>query len=541
MNDNFNIVLLGVGEGQERKEAATKLATLFKQDIQKIEALLLKPAIIKRNVDYVTAMKYKEAIEQCGALCEIHTETPIIDIKPVVNTITEQDSDKKADYSNAPSNHAAVDASKKTSRNEDNQTSIVSVLKRAGEDILPILQQKVTVLQSGLRNAVGSKQDTENQEKIRTEKSDDNQDAALPPKVSLWNPNAATMWSLVFTPLFGAWIHAKNWTALGDNEKVAKSMYWAYGAIAILVLNLFTTKGVAWLSLVYLLVWNFILGKQQIKYVKEKYGDTYDKKSWVKPIGIGVGAFLVYILIIVFFEGIMNGMPSGDGTDSKVSAANHEKASQPSPAIAKKIGVQWKYSETKDPMTDERKLISRASFQNDTQLRIDVEFVCNQATKELGATATGYDTKNKGISFIQREKSVELPVRLNEEPSITTSTKITNYSNQVAIEDISLAKCYNTNYNTIGPLLLPLVMLQVGDIKSQLSDGRRIDTEMEKTITKLLAEYPNADCLFTPAANAWLELTELRVQFPLVAGNVVARIAPHEPNLRKALEACAGP
>ena len=37
----------------------------------------------------------------------------------------------------------------------------------------------------------------------------------------------------------------------------------------------------------------------------------------------------------------------------------------------------------------------------------------------------------------------------------------------------------------------------------------------------------------------WFELTELRVQFPLAHGNVIARIAPYEPNLRKVLEACA--
>ena len=37
----------------------------------------------------------------------------------------------------------------------------------------------------------------------------------------------------------------------------------------------------------------------------------------------------------------------------------------------------------------------------------------------------------------------------------------------------------------------------------------------------------------------WFKLTELWVQFPLAHGNVIARIAPYEPNLRKVLEACA--
>lgn len=34
-------------------------------------------------------------------------------------------------------------------------------------------------------------------------------------KITLWNPNAAVNWSVLFTPIFGAWIQAKNWKALG--------------------------------------------------------------------------------------------------------------------------------------------------------------------------------------------------------------------------------------------------------------------------------------------------------------------------------------
>ena len=32
--------------------------------------------------------------------------------------------------------------------------------------------------------------------------------------VALWNPVAAAVWSIVLTPAFGAYLHAKNWETL---------------------------------------------------------------------------------------------------------------------------------------------------------------------------------------------------------------------------------------------------------------------------------------------------------------------------------------
>ena len=39
----------------------------------------------------------------------------------------------------------------------------------------------------------------------------------------LWNPNAAANWSLLFSPAFGAFVHMKNWQALGEPEKAANA------------------------------------------------------------------------------------------------------------------------------------------------------------------------------------------------------------------------------------------------------------------------------------------------------------------------------
>ena len=36
---------------------------------------------------------------------------------------------------------------------------------------------------------------------------------------ALWNPNAASSWSLLFSPIFGAYLHMQNWQALGQPDK----------------------------------------------------------------------------------------------------------------------------------------------------------------------------------------------------------------------------------------------------------------------------------------------------------------------------------
>ena len=112
------------------------------------------------------------------------------------------------------------------------------------------------------------------------------------PLLRLWNPNVAANWSIVFTPIFGAWIHAKNWRELGDFEKAKNSMYWVYGyAIFALVIG-FVPDFPAATSIGVTVFWYTSSAKEQINYVKS--GSFYEKKSWLKPI-------LLYLTGVVFF------------------------------------------------------------------------------------------------------------------------------------------------------------------------------------------------------------------------------------------------
>ena len=125
----------------------------------------------------------------------------------------------------------------------------------------------------------------------------------------LWNPNAAANWSLVFTPVFGAYLHARNWRAMGQNERAAGSMKWFYGGLVLYVLFLLIfllvnddkiMDGVGrLLGFTYLLVWYFASARAQAKFVKEKYGATYPRKTWGKPLLIGFGCRIAYLLLAV--------------------------------------------------------------------------------------------------------------------------------------------------------------------------------------------------------------------------------------------------
>jgi hypothetical protein len=115
----------------------------------------------------------------------------------------------------------------------------------------------------------------------------------------LWNPNAAANWSLMFTPIFGAWIHAKNWNELGQHERGNKSMLWVYIGFAILVTVLFLPDvGGRLVSIAFLISWYFLSAKSQVKYLKEN-SINYEKKSWGKSVLLGFASLIIFLVIAI--------------------------------------------------------------------------------------------------------------------------------------------------------------------------------------------------------------------------------------------------
>lgn len=136
---------------------------------------------------------------------------------------------------------------------------------------------------------------------------------------AIWNPNAASNWSLIFSPAFGSYLHALNWRTLGEPEKEKSAMGWFYFSLAMLgvyvLMGVFMEKpeeadGAArGLGFLYLLVWYFSAGRAQARYVKEKFGSNYPRRAWGKPLLIGVAAIIGFFTLAVIV-GAMLGVVS---------------------------------------------------------------------------------------------------------------------------------------------------------------------------------------------------------------------------------------
>ncbi|RUQ39248.1 MAG: tetratricopeptide repeat protein [Candidatus Competibacteraceae bacterium] len=227
----------------------------------------------------------------------------------------------------------------------------------------------------------------------------------------------------------------------------------------------------------------------------------------------------------------------------KESADNIQKAAQIGPKIAKDIGVEWQFSETKDPMTDARIMKSGASFEGEGQLVVNIEAVCLVESKKLSVTATAFDSSDKGVPFIQKDHKVNLLVRLNENKPKNITSKIDNYNNQLDQlgEDLVMSDCSDkiTALTEGDPFIAYAAALSLGLTTLGKKGPSEESEEKDLLVNALVPLDPSLVCIKEQPNNKWFEFSELRAQFPLAHGNVIARIAPYEPNLRRVLEACA--
>jgi hypothetical protein len=124
----------------------------------------------------------------------------------------------------------------------------------------------------------------------------------------LWNPNAAASWSLLFSPAFGAFLHMKNWQALGEPAKASAQKVWFIVTLSILLvvpLLLVLAPGMTSLAslprvvgLVLLISWYSSVGRPHARYVKERFGTQYRRRGWGKPLLIAVGVMVGYSLLV---------------------------------------------------------------------------------------------------------------------------------------------------------------------------------------------------------------------------------------------------
>jgi hypothetical protein len=130
---------------------------------------------------------------------------------------------------------------------------------------------------------------------------------------ALWNPGAASCWSLLLSPVFGSILHMVNWQALGESARAKSSRNWAIGSFAFaasvgLLSAMLPSSGFADAlgtvgNLGLLVVWYYASGKVQGTYIAEKFGREYPRRGWLKPIMLAFLALFFFVagLIIVGF------------------------------------------------------------------------------------------------------------------------------------------------------------------------------------------------------------------------------------------------
>lgn len=120
----------------------------------------------------------------------------------------------------------------------------------------------------------------------------------------LWNPSAVANWCLIFGPMFGAFLNAKNWRELGYADKAKISTLWAVLFPVCLIFSMQAKVGGSVIILIYLAAWYFVSAKPQILYVKYKINGDYEKKGWFKPISIALLlAFVFSVILLLLSEG----------------------------------------------------------------------------------------------------------------------------------------------------------------------------------------------------------------------------------------------
>lgn len=139
------------------------------------------------------------------------------------------------------------------------------------------------------------------------------QSTIAPPAAPVWNPDVAAALSIVFTPVFGAVIHAINWSRLGQESRARAAWGWAAAIAAVTVVAVayaaFETRdpraAAATLRLVLavsLVWWYFGAARAQSKFVVIELKGKYERASWFTPVWLATITCAPVFALTSFFR-----------------------------------------------------------------------------------------------------------------------------------------------------------------------------------------------------------------------------------------------
>ena len=99
----------------------------------------------------------------------------------------------------------------------------------------------------------------------------------------------------MFTPVFGSYLVYKNWISIGEAQRIRTAKIWFIVSLIMLLPYMVVPA----LGMLYIIVWYFGSQRKQTKYVRERWGKTYPKRKWSKPLLVAF-SIVITLYIVVF-------------------------------------------------------------------------------------------------------------------------------------------------------------------------------------------------------------------------------------------------
>jgi len=148
------------------------------------------------------------------------------------------------------------------------------------------------------------------------------------PVLELWNPNAAGLWSFLFTPIFGSMLIAKNWETMGEPGR-ASAARWSITAFLVIgaLVEYFAPHTEKAAAIIFLVVWYFVINRPQAHAVRKHFGGEYERRPWGFPLAIATLALIVFTPVYIALQ---KSVATGS-TDPQGRAATARDVAQPNP------------------------------------------------------------------------------------------------------------------------------------------------------------------------------------------------------------------
>ena len=132
---NYNVIFDGtISTGSKIEDVKRKLAALFKIDEKKVDLLFNKPQVVlKKGLDYDSALKYRKVILKTGAVCNVKDEVSPV-IRPPVEEATPPNPTVQAMQQTAPpaiSTQSSISAIEETANLNSGQSDEILSEKKS--------------------------------------------------------------------------------------------------------------------------------------------------------------------------------------------------------------------------------------------------------------------------------------------------------------------------------------------------------------------------------------------------------------------------